>query len=670
MDAETELVEGQDYTLIYYDNTDAGIAKVTINGIENYTGSRTVKFHIYDPSEVVWYLDENGKEKFFAGCTEIVVDDAESGNTAGVALQDQSGCYVVKGEVSYENNFSFSGKDVKLILTDGAKLTVTNTSENTSFYKLSIYAQNKGEKMGQFVLSATNNGLYADSLIVNGGAVKVESSEGCGLYAGVMIVNGGNVSVTGDVGVNIGMYGLLTINGGVVNATSNGTRNAILIGDNGSFAVNGGSLTAKATSGSDILTNGSLSLNGGTVVADGNGIEAAIPSCSSSMAYGVELGGATVKAASYKMGSDAYGNKASIFVTEGVFYTDGKGNSYTAGENGSINVVDFNGESVAFSLDMISGKTIHSYIPAIQFREYEKSDGSKGVLADFNANYNEIVPFGISEEKTVDSVAFTREFTTVENGYATVLFPFDVQANNLEGVETIVAFAGVNAQYQVMMNVVWKNEHLTEKDVADGKVQPDYTLKAHTPYMVHMNQPTLNIHGPVTLKPIEKDTYEVEIGNWKFIGTYVFKVWSADDKDLNHAYGYTTVSSSKFNAGEFVIIAKNAITRAFRAYLVETQPQAIAARKPFQNNVGAQTVLSSSYSMPEYMEVVIIDKDEEGKEHTTVIGRFNTRTGEIKLNPAGNRVYDLKGRIIRKDAKKAKGVYYGKKVGISNQGKI
>jgi hypothetical protein len=260
---------------------------------------------------------------------------------------------------------------------------------------------------------------------------------------------------------------------------------------------------------------------------------------------------------------------------------------------------------------------------------------------------------------TVDSVEFKREFTTVTNGYATVIFPFDVQANNLEGVETVVAFGGVNKQYQVLMNVVW-----------DKNKPSDFTLKAHTPYMVHMNKPTLNIHGPVTLKPIKEKTYEIEIGNWKFIGTYVFKVWSADDKDLNHAYGYTTVSSSKFNAGEFVIIAKNAITRAFRAYLVETQPQAIAARKPFQNNVGAQTVLSSSYSTPEYMEVVIIDKDEEGKEHTTVIGRFNTRTGEIKLNPAGDRVYDLKGRIIRKDAKKAKGVYYGKKAGIPNQGKI
>ena len=262
---------------------------------------------------------------------------------------------------------------------------------------------------------------------------------------------------------------------------------------------------------------------------------------------------------------------------------------------------------------------------------------------------------------TVDSVEFKREFTTVENGYATVLFPFDVEASNLEGVENIVEFGGVNAKYQVIMNVVWKNEHLTEKDVADGKVQPDYTLKAHTPYMVHMNKPTLNIHGPVTLKPIEKDTYEVEIGNWKFIGTYVFKEWGANDKDLGHAYGYTTVSTNNFSAGQFVIIAKNAITRAFRAYLVETQPQAIVARKPSQSNAGSQIVTSSSNSRPNYMDVIIVDKDEDGKEHTTVIGRFNTRTGEIKLNSVGDRVYDLKGRSIRKDAKKAKGAYYGKK---------
>ena len=61
------------------------------------------------------------------------------------------------------------------------------------------------------------------------------------------------------------------------------------------------------------------------------------------------------------------------------------------------------------------------------------------------------------------------------------------------------------------------------------------------------------------------------------------------------------------------------------------------------------------------MDVVIVDKDEDGKEHTTVIGRFNTRTGEFKLEPVGDRVYDLKGRSIRNDARKARAAYYGKK---------
>ncbi len=490
------------------------------------------------------YIDGNGKEQIKQSGEYIVL----TGTTDVSTLS--SGWYVVMGEVTYENSFDFAGKDVHLILADGAKLTVVNNRADakTEFNNLSIYAQSKDDKMGAFVVNSSN-----------GDAIKVGEN--------------------------------FVINGGVVTAA--------------------GSVDAK-----------------------------------------VFLAGGSAKANGYK---------GSVSVKDGLFYTDGKGNSYTAGENGSINVVDFNGENVtsSFSLNMIAGKNMHPYIPAIQFKKYVKSDGSEGTLAELNANYNEIVPFGISAEMTVDSVEFKREFTTVTNGYATVIFPFDVQANNLEGVETVVAFGGVNKQYQVLMNVVW-----------DKNKPSDFTLKAHTPYMVHMNKPTLTIHGPVTLKPIKEKTYEVEIGNWKFIGTYVFKEWSANDKDLGHAYGYTTVSTNNFSAGQFVIIAKNAITRAFRAYLVETQPQAIVARKPSQSNAGSQIVTSSSNSRPDYMDVIIVDKDEDGKEHTTVIGRFNTRTGEIKLNPVGNRVYDLKGRTIRKDAKKAKGAYYGKKVGIPNQGKI
>ena len=616
-----ELEKGKDYELSYSDNKDVGMGKVIITGINGYVGSKTVFFRIYDPDYVVEYIDEEGNTQNALGCFDIVA--ADPGSTAGVPLTKEDGCYVVKGEVSYKDNFDlgYGYRSVMLILTDGAKLTVENNTRTRfiTFNKLSIYAQSNGKNMGQFEVSS--NGTI-------------------GLYVQKMTVNGGSVSVSGDIGLEISSYGSLTINGGVVNATSNGGGHAICVDDDASIKVKDGSLTAKSSWGRDIYTYGSLFLEGGSVVADENGIEASIPSTSSSMAYGVELAGATVNVASYNISSekDDYGRTAQVSIANGIFYTDGEGNS-------------FDGTLTDEQIAAISGKTIHSYIPALQIKEYTKSDGTTGILANFNANYNEIVPFEIKEMK-VDSVAFTREFVTSSEylAFATVMFPFDVLANNLEGVEQIVEFDGVNELYQVTMTSVWTKE----------KMQ-DFTLKAYTPYMLRMNESTLIIHGPVTIKTMEHDTYEVEKGNWKFVGTNVFKKWTEGNSELGRAYGYTTVNSSNFNAGEFFIIAKNAITRAFRAYVVETKPQAIAARKPFLSNAGSQTAVSSSFSTPDHLEVVIIEKDEEGKERTTVIGRFDTRTGEFKFNPVGDRVYDLKGRSIRRDAKKAKGVYYGKK---------
>lgn len=590
----------------------------------------------------VTYLDENGDEQTVTDYTEIVA--ASEGSTAGVELSVKSGWYVVKGEVTYEDDFNFSGYDVYLVLTDGAKLTVKNgVLGETNFKNLTVYAQSLGENMGKFEITTEFSAVAIDEkLVVNGGAITVAG----GVDAGdAVVINNGSVRIACDENNDIHC----SSRSAALAATKNVT-------------INGGSVDVKAPREEyfGLWSQGEIFLNGGSVEAEGDsaGVMIGEGLSSDSQDLGIRLAGATVKANSYAIPDK---KTYSIRIENGLFYTDGEGNSYTAGEDGSINVINFNGESVAFSLDMISGKTIHSYIPAIQFKEYEKSDGLKGVLADINANYNEIVPFGISEEKTVDSVAFTRVFTTSTTGYATVIFPFDVQANNLEGVERVVEFIGVNDQHQVAMNTIWKNKHLTDDDIKNGVVQNDIYLQAHTPYMVQMYEPTLTIHGAVTLEPIKNDQYEDVKDDWKFVGTYVFKKWKAGDKELGHAYGYSAVNMGKFKAGEFGIIAENAITRAFRAYLVQIQPQAIAARKPSQSNVGAQTVLSSSYSLPDYMDVVIIDRDEDGKEHTTVIGRFNTRTGEFKLEPVGDRVYDLKGRTIRKDAKKAKGAYYGKK---------
>lgn len=65
------------------------------------------------------------------------------------------------------------------------------------------------------------------------------------------------------------------------------------------------------------------------------------------------------------------------------------------------------------------------------------------------------------------------------------------------------------------------------------------------------------------------------------------------------------------------------------------------------------------------MDVVIVDDDENGKEHRTVIGKFNTRTGEFKFMEPESGTFDVKGRRVNETrnvgkGRKAKGVYYGR----------
>jgi hypothetical protein len=55
------------------------------------------------------------------------------------------------------------------------------------------------------------------------------------------------------------------------------------------------------------------------------------------------------------------------------------------------------------------------------------------------------------------------------------------------------------------------------------------------------------------------------------------------------------------------------------------------------------------------------DGDDEDAEHTTVIGQFNTRTGEIKMIYDRGK-FDLKGRRVNSEKQNARGAYYGKKV--------
>ena len=59
------------------------------------------------------------------------------------------------------------------------------------------------------------------------------------------------------------------------------------------------------------------------------------------------------------------------------------------------------------------------------------------------------------------------------------------------------------------------------------------------------------------------------------------------------------------------------------------------------------------------MDIVVVDRQKDGGEQTTVIGQFNSRTGEIRMNRT-ERTYDLKGRSVRDASHMAKGVYLKK----------
>jgi hypothetical protein len=97
--------------------------------------------------------------------------------------------------------------------------------------------------------------------------------------------------------------------------------------------------------------------------------------------------------------------------------------------------------------------------------------------------------------------------------------------------------------------------------------------------------------------------------------------------------------------GQFVKVGAGASIRPFRAYMANVA-------NTVNTNGNGKPVMSAL--LPDEMEVVV--EDDNG-EHTTVIGRLNTRSGEFTMK----RDYDLKGRHVGNNAK-VQGAYFGKKV--------
>lgn len=241
----------------------------------------------------------------------------------------------------------------------------------------------------------------------------------------------------------------------------------------------------------------------------------------------------------------------------------------------------------------------------------------------------------INDNIEVKDVILNREFATGSQVYSTIMFPFSIDTKKVSGGK----FYGFN-------DVEGNDVHL--KSVGD-------ILEANTPYIVEASAErlTFDLKGePVIFNTTVKNAKKSSNGIWEFIGTYEFRTWKADDDDIGRVYGFASKTSSDPNSiGKFKMGRVGTTIKPMRAYMLYTPTKSRALAKSLLMSTSVQQT-----GAPEELNVVIDGDDGE----TTVIGKLNPATGEIKII---DNWYDMKGRKLNAKPT-AKGIYYfnGKRV--------
>ncbi|MBR6453025.1 MAG: hypothetical protein IKS97_00345 [Fibrobacter sp.] len=275
-------------------------------------------------------------------------------------------------------------------------------------------------------------------------------------------------------------------------------------------------------------------------------------------------------------------------------------------------------------------------------------DGANNGLLIRGADENDMMP--VPADINVDYVYFDREFSSVANARSTLALPFSIASDNIAGASEIWQFTRVgkdpnNSSYDaVYMKKVYC--------AAAGEKCPETngTLDAYKPYIVVMKSgvTSLKFNGAVTLEGTSMEPGFADFtcqngSNWVFRGIFKNYTWTTAPENV---YGY---AGSGDYVGQFVKVGNNVSINPFRAILTTSSASPIAPA-------------NSSYALrqnvlPDEMNIVIEGDNNE----TTVIGSFNTRTGEMKFINNMKHTYDLKGRRVN-GTNNARGAYYGKKV--------
>lgn len=294
-----------------------------------------------------------------------------------------------------------------------------------------------------------------------------------------------------------------------------------------------------------------------------------------------------------------------------------------------------------------------TYFAAVSIEEDQ--DGKRAII---DGEYKETDTVYVDEEIEVSSVTLNRTFSA--NTPATIVLP--LQLPDKAQIP--------NADFYGLDNVVqdgngWK---------ATMKCIDEITVpKANTPYVVILRKDEklefdgkleFKLNGQIAKVQTSKiDTTWNADSTWYFTGVYSYKTWGEDDDELGLAYAFSGRDDDGTAKGDFGKIVVDGYAYPLRAYLRKRNASVVLKKsqgRPQAMSEQRAASVASLYSvdfMPETIEVEFVKGDANGNEHTTFVGRMNTRTGEIKLIRDG-RNFDLKGRYVGKP--RAKGMYFKK----------
>ena len=199
-----------------------------------------------------YYVDENGTRH----------DNVTASVLTGGETTLEAGTYLMNSDITYDHTLKLGNGTVNIILADGKTMSIGTDASPIQDYgityggdesNLHIYGQttDTDDAGSMEIYSLHSSGIYCiNSYTQHSGNVKCVA-QGTGILVRYFTLDGGKLTVSGNSSDSIFASYLVTIKGGVLNATNTSIESqhaAIFCQDD--ITINGGQVTATGTNGS------------------------------------------------------------------------------------------------------------------------------------------------------------------------------------------------------------------------------------------------------------------------------------------------------------------------------------------------------------------------------------------------------------------------------------